>query len=94
MLGVPATHTKAAVSAIVSGLIAFLSALTTALQGEHTGFATITAGQWVTAALAGLIGSGLTGAATQRATNAPAAPSAPATPAPPVSSIPSSIRPG
>jgi hypothetical protein len=72
MLGVPATHTKAVVSALVSGLIAFFSSLATALQGEHVGFDTITAGQWITAVLAGLVGLGLTGAATNRATNAPA----------------------
>ena len=71
MLGVPATHAKAGVSALVSGLIAFLSSLLTALQGEHAGFSTITAGQWVTAVLAGLVGSGLAGVATARTTNAP-----------------------
>jgi drug/metabolite transporter (DMT)-like permease len=76
MLGVPATHTKAAVSALVSGLIAFFSSLATALQGEHSGFSTVTAGQWVTAVLAGLVGSGIAGAATSRASNA-----APAQPA-------------
>jgi hypothetical protein len=43
-------YLKAIVSALVSGIIAFLSSLLTALQGEHTGFDTITAGQWVTAA--------------------------------------------
>jgi len=77
MLGVPATHAKAGVSALVSGLIAFLSSLLTALQGEHAGFSTITAGQWVTAVLAGLVGSGLAGVATARTTNAPS----PASPA-------------
>ena len=54
-------HLKAIVSALVSGAIAFLSALLTALQGEHTGFETITDGQWVTAALAFLIGLGING---------------------------------
>ena len=51
-------YLKAIVSALVSGAIAFLSALLTALQGEHTGFETITDGQWVTAALAFLVASG------------------------------------
>ena len=71
MFGIPATHTKAVVSALVGGAIAALSALLTALQGEHTGFGTITASQWVTVALAGLVGLGVTGGATARATNAP-----------------------
>lgn len=70
MLGVPPTHAKAVVSALVGGLIAALSALLTALQGEHTGFSTITASQWVTIAIAGLVGLGVTGGATARVTNA------------------------
>lgn len=43
-------YLKAVASAPVSGIVSFLSSLLTALQGEHTGFDTITAGQWVTAA--------------------------------------------
>ena len=59
-------HLKAIVSALVSGAIAFLSALLTALQGEHTGFETITDGQWVTAALAFLVALGINGGVTYR----------------------------
>jgi hypothetical protein len=80
---VPATHAKAIVSALVGALIAAGSALITALQGEHTGFGTITASQWVTVVVAFLIGLGITGGATARVANAPArgsqaAPDAPA----------------
>ena len=71
------THQKATVSAIVSGLIAFLSALLTALQGEHIGFNTITASQWVTCALAFLLGLGLTGGATYQVSNRSADPESP-----------------
>jgi hypothetical protein len=67
-------HLKAIVSALVSGAIAFLSSLLTALQGEHTGFETITDGQWVTAALAFLIGLGINGHVTHRVRNRPARP--------------------
>jgi hypothetical protein len=74
---VPATHAKAAVSAIVSALIAAGSALIAALQGEHAGFDTITASQWVTVAVAFLVGLGVTGGATARVPNAP--PSGPRT---------------
>jgi hypothetical protein len=74
MYRVPATHAKAAVSAIVSGLIATGTALITALQGENTGFDTITMSQWITVVVAGLAGLGLTGGATARTTNAPPAP--------------------
>jgi len=75
-------HLKAIVSALVSGAIAFLSSLLTALQGEHTGFETITDGQWVTATLACLVALGINGAATHRVANRPApAPADPAAPA-------------
>jgi hypothetical protein len=50
---------KAIVSVLVSGSIAGLSSLLTALQGENAGFATITDGQWVTAGIAFLIGTGV-----------------------------------
>jgi hypothetical protein len=65
---------KAIVSALVSGVIAFLSSLLTAFQGENTGFDTITAGQWVTAALAFFVGLGVAGGATYRVANGPPQP--------------------
>ena len=64
---------KAIWSSAVSGIIAFLSALLTALQGENTGFDTITAGQWVTAVLAFFVAVAGTGATAYRVTNRPAA---------------------
>ncbi len=64
-------YLKPIVSALVSGIIAFLSALLTALQGEHTGFDTITAGQWVTAALAFFVGLGINGGVTYQVRNRP-----------------------
>jgi hypothetical protein len=64
-------HLKAIVSALVSGAIAFLSALLTALQGEHSGFETITDGQWVTAALACLVALGINGGVTHQVRNRP-----------------------
>jgi hypothetical protein len=80
-----AQYNKSIVSALVSGMIAFLSSLLTALQGENTGFDTITAGQWVTAALAFFVGLGITGGAAYGVRNAPAPPAhadpAPAAPA-------------
>ena len=48
------TATKAWVAGAVSGLLAFLSSLATALGGAETGFDSITAGQWLTAVIAGL----------------------------------------
>ena len=68
-------YLKAIVSALVSGAIAFLSSLLTALQGEHTGFDTITDGQWVTAALAFLVALGINGGVTYQVRNRPAPPS-------------------
>ena len=65
-------YIKAVWSAFVSGVIAFLSALLTALQGENTGFDTITAGQWVTAVLAFFVAVGGTGAVTYQVRNRPA----------------------
>ncbi len=64
-------YAKAIVSAVVSGIIAFLSSLLTALQGENTGFDTITDGQWVTAVLAFFVGLGVAGGAAYQTTNAP-----------------------
>jgi hypothetical protein len=65
-------YLKAIISALVSGAIAFLSSLLTALQGEHTGFDTITDGQWVTAVLAFLVGLGINGGITYQVRNRPA----------------------
>lgn len=74
-------HLKGIVSAAVSGAIAFLSSLLTALQGENTGFGTVTDGQWVTAFLAALVAVGASGGVTHRVADrgaavdrAPAAP--------------------
>ena len=64
-------YLKAVWSAFVSGVIAFLSALLTALQGEHTGFSTITAGQWITAVLAFFIAVAGTGTVTYQVRNRP-----------------------
>ncbi|MFI9580301.1 hypothetical protein ACIHCQ_00240 [Streptomyces sp. NPDC052236] len=64
-------HAKAIAAAIVSAVIAFLSSLVTALQGEHTGFETITDGQWMTAALAFFVGLGVAGGVTNKVTNRP-----------------------
>jgi hypothetical protein len=69
-------NAKAIVSALVSGIIAFLSSLLTAFQGENSGFDTITDGQWVTAVLAFFVGLGITGGATYKTANAPASSSA------------------
>ena len=63
------THLKAIWSAFASGVIAFLSSLLTALQGENSGFGTITAGQWVTALLAFFVALVGTGTVTNRVTN-------------------------
>lgn len=62
-------YMKAVASALVSGIVSFLSSLLTALQGEHTGFDTITAGQWVTAALAFILGLGVAGGVTYAVPN-------------------------
>ena len=63
------THLKAIWSAFASGIIAFLSSLLTALQGENSGFGTITAGQWVTALLAFFVALVGTGTVTNRVSN-------------------------
>jgi hypothetical protein len=46
-----------------------LSSLLTALQGENSGFGTITAGQWVTSLLAFFVALVGTGTVTNRVTN-------------------------
>ncbi|SNY44220.1 hypothetical protein [Paractinoplanes atraurantiacus] len=66
---VDTTSAKAVFSAATSGIIAFLSSLLTALQGENTGFDTITDGQWVTAVLAAVVAIAGTGAVTYQVRN-------------------------
>ncbi|MFI5889588.1 hypothetical protein ACIA5D_05650 [Actinoplanes sp. NPDC051513] len=65
-------YLKAIWAAFASGAIAFLSALLTALQGEHTGWDTITPGQWCTALLAFFIGALGAGGVAFRVPNRPA----------------------
>jgi TRAP-type C4-dicarboxylate transport system permease large subunit len=65
---------KAVVSALVSGIIALLTSILTAFQGQNAGFETITDGQWVTAVLAFFVGLGVTGGVTYRVRNEPAPP--------------------
>jgi hypothetical protein len=66
-------YLKAIWSALVSGIIAFLSSLLTALQGEHAGFNTITAGQWITAVLAFFVALTGAGVVTYQVRNRPPA---------------------
>jgi hypothetical protein len=63
---------KAVVAAVVSGIVAFLSSLLTALQGPteaSQGFDSITTAQWLTAMLAFFIGLGVAGGTTYRVSN-------------------------
>ena len=57
-VAVRTTATKAWAAAGLSALLAFLSSIATALGGVETGFATITAGQWVTAVIAAIVAFG------------------------------------
>jgi hypothetical protein len=52
------TAAKAWVAALYSAVLAFLSALVTALGGAETGFDSITAGQWLTAVVSALVALG------------------------------------
>jgi hypothetical protein len=63
---------KAIWAGILSGLFAFLNSISSALQGEHSGWGTITAGQWVTAAVGTLAAFGATGGVTYAVRNKPA----------------------
>jgi hypothetical protein len=63
--------TKAVWAGILSGLFAFLNSISSALQGEHSGWGTITAGQWVTAAVGTLAAFGATGGVTYAVRNRP-----------------------
>jgi hypothetical protein len=81
------SHLKAIFSALASGIIAFLSSLLTALQGENTGFSTITDGQWVTAVLAFFVALVGTGAVTNQVRNRPPTITLPAGPTPSVTAV-------
>jgi hypothetical protein len=60
---------KAWTAGIISGLIAFLTSLSTAFQGQNSGFDTITMGQWLTAMIAFLVAFGGTGGLTYAVKN-------------------------
>jgi hypothetical protein len=60
---------KAWAAGIISGLIAFLTSLSTAFQGQNSGFDTITMGQWITAMIAFLVAFGGTGGLTYAVKN-------------------------
>ena len=60
---------KAWASAIVSGIIAFLTSLLTAFQGQEVGFESITMSQWITAVLAFVVAFAGTGGLTYRVAN-------------------------
>lgn len=60
---------KAWSSAVISGIIAFLTALLTAFQGENVGFDSITPSQWITAIIAFFVAFGGTGGVTFRVSN-------------------------
>ncbi|MEV6846481.1 hypothetical protein [Actinoplanes sp. NPDC051411] len=60
---------KAWAAGIISGLIAFLTSLSTAFQGQDSGFETITMGQWITALIAFLVAFGGTGGLTYAVKN-------------------------
>lgn len=49
-----APYAKAVYGALVSGLVAFLGALSTALAATGTDLSSLTDGQWITAIVAGL----------------------------------------
>jgi hypothetical protein len=61
---------KAWASAIISGLLAFLTSLLTAFQGQEVGLGTITMSQWLTAVIAFLVAFGGTGGLTYKVPNA------------------------
>lgn len=62
---------KAVYGAIVSGAVAFLGALSTALADPGTAFSTLTDGQWVTAIVAGLGALPIVGGTVYAVTNKP-----------------------
>jgi hypothetical protein len=65
------TATKAWVAAGLSAVLAFLSSVATALGGTETGFASITAGQWVTAVIAAIVAFGSAAGLTYAVPNRP-----------------------
>lgn len=65
------TRLKAIWAALSSAVIAFLTSLITAVQGEHAGFNTVTASQWLTAVLAFFVAVAGTGTVTYRVRNRP-----------------------
>jgi len=64
-------YAKAVYGAVVSALVAFLGALSTALADPGTAFSTLTDGQWVTAIVAGLGALPLVGGTVYAVTNKP-----------------------
>lgn len=70
---------KAWASAIISGVIAFLTSLLTAFQGQNVGLSTITMSQWITAVLAFVVAFGGTGGLTYKIANSDNSESTPKT---------------
>jgi len=62
---------KAWAAAIASGIIAFLTSLLTAFQGQDVGFDSITMSQWITAVLAFVVAFAGTGGLTHQVANNP-----------------------
>lgn len=65
------TATKAWAAAALSAVLAFLSALATALGGAETGWDSITPGQWLTAVTAAIVAFGGTAGLTYAVPNRP-----------------------
>lgn len=70
---------KAWASAIVSGIIASLTALATAFQGQEVGFGSITTSQWISVLVAGVVAFGSAGGLTYKVPNQPNTAAAPST---------------
>jgi hypothetical protein len=62
---------KAWASAIISGIIAFLTSLLTAFQGQDIGLDSITTSQWITAVLALVVASAGAGGVVYKVQNKP-----------------------
>lgn len=67
--GTTQTNTKSIVAGILAGLIAALTATGLAVQKDSDAGENVSRSELVTIALAGLVGSGLTGGATWKARN-------------------------